>query len=88
MDYLNQYHEVFYNSSDPPELCGQARKTIGLDWIALGGETGPGARPMNPDWARSIKDQCNEAGVPFFFKQMGSAWKGATPPDLMVRELP
>jgi protein gp37 len=44
---------------------------IGLDWTICGGETGPGARPMHPDWARSLRDQCHAAGVPFFFKQWG-----------------
>jgi protein gp37 len=44
-----------------------------LDWIIVGGESGPGARPMHPDWARSIRDQCAAAGVAFFFKQWG-AW--------------
>lgn len=43
----------------------------GLDWIVLGGESGPGARPMHPDWARAIRDQCAAAGVPFVFKQWG-----------------
>ncbi len=43
----------------------------GIDWVIVGGESGPGARPMNPDWARSIRDQCVAAGVPFFFKQWG-----------------
>lgn len=42
-----------------------------LDWIVAGGESGPGARPMHPDWARSLRDQCAAAGVPFFFKQWG-----------------
>lgn len=42
-----------------------------LDWIVCGGESGTGARPMHPDWARSVRDQCVEAGVPFFFKQWG-----------------
>jgi len=45
----------------------------GLDWVIVGGESGPGARPMHPDWARSLRDQCQAAGVPFFFKQWG-AW--------------
>lgn len=44
----------------------------GLNWLIVGGESGPGARPMHPDWARSIRDQCAAAGVPFFFKQWGS----------------
>lgn len=42
-----------------------------LDWVIVGGESGPGARPMRPDWARSLRDQCVAAGVPFFFKQWG-----------------
>lgn len=43
----------------------------GIDWVIVGGESGPNARPMHPDWARGIRDQCQEAGVPFFFKQWG-----------------
>lgn len=42
-----------------------------LDWIIVGGESGANARPMHPDWARSIRDQCNSANVAFFFKQWG-----------------
>ena len=42
-----------------------------LDGVIVGGESGPGARPMHPDWARSLRDQCQSAGVPFFFKQWG-----------------
>jgi protein gp37 len=42
-----------------------------LDWVIAGGESGPGARPMHPDWARSLRDQCWAAGVPFLFKQHG-----------------
>jgi protein gp37 len=43
-----------------------------LDWVIAGGESGPGARPMHPDWIRSLRDQCTAAGVPFFFKQWGN----------------
>jgi protein gp37 len=43
----------------------------GLDWVIAGGESGPGARPMHPDWARSLRDQCAAAGTAFFFKQWG-----------------
>lgn len=43
----------------------------GLSWVIVGGESGPGARPMHPDWARSLRDQCTTAGVPYFFKQWG-----------------
>lgn len=48
-----------------------------LGWVIVGGESGPRARPMHPDWARSIRDQCAAAGVPFFFKQWGGADKKA-----------
>ena len=41
------------------------------DWVIVGGESGPRARPMHPDWARSLRDQCEAAGVPFLFKQWG-----------------
>ena len=46
-------------------------KVAGLDWVIVGGESGPHARPMHPDWALSIRDQCQVARVPFFFKQWG-----------------
>ena len=42
-----------------------------IDWVICGGESGPNARPMHPDWARNLRDQCTTAGVPFFFKQWG-----------------
>lgn len=45
----------------------------GIGWVIVGGESGPGARPMHPDWVRDIRDRCVDAGVPFFFKQWG-AW--------------
>lgn len=44
-----------------------------LDWVVAGGESGPGGRPMHPDWARQLRDQCADAGTPFLFKQWG-AW--------------
>jgi protein gp37 len=45
--------------------------SVGLDWVICGGESGPKARPMHPDWARGLRDQCAAAGVPFLFKQWG-----------------
>lgn len=48
-----------------------------LNWVIVGGESGPNARPMHPDWARLIRDHCVAAGVPFFFKQWGE-WAGGT----------
>ncbi len=74
-----------------------------LDWIVVGGESGGGARPMDPAWARALRDQCTDAGGAFWMgKQTGSnraAWPGAArrsrrstcahlPPDLRIRELP
>jgi protein gp37 len=47
----------------------------GIDWVIVGGESGPGARPMEPGWALSLRDQCQDAGVPFFFKQWGGIRK-------------
>jgi len=47
----------------------------GIDWVIVGGESGPGARPMKPEWALSVRDQCLQARVPFFFKQWGGVRK-------------
>ena len=57
-----------------------------IDWVIVGAETGPGARPMHPDWARDVRDQCQEAGVPFFFKKMSG--RQPIPDDLQIREMP
>lgn len=42
-----------------------------VDWVVVGGESGPGARPMHPEWARSLREQCQDSGTPFLFKQWG-----------------
>ena len=47
----------------------------GIDWVIVGGESGPGARPMERDWVVSLRDQCRSARVPFFFKQWGGVQK-------------
>jgi protein gp37 len=47
----------------------------GIDWVIVGGESGPGARPMRREWVLDIRDQCLKAGVPFFFKQWGGTNK-------------
>ncbi|OLS99363.1 hypothetical protein BJF90_39320 [Pseudonocardia sp. CNS-004] len=67
----------------------------GLHWLIVGGESGPGARPMRPAWARDLVEQCHAAHVPVFVKQLGSAHgphKGSDtatwPPELRVREWP
>ncbi len=50
----------------------------GMDWVIVGGESGPKARPMKEEWVLEIKDQCEAFGVPFFFKQWGGVWKKKT----------
>jgi protein gp37 len=47
----------------------------GIDWVIVGGESGPGARPMLEEWVIDIRDQCITAGIPFFFKQWGGTKK-------------
>ena len=61
--------------------------TTKLGWVIVGGESGPGARPMHPDWARSLRDQCQAAGVPFFFKQWGE-WVPFNQPDSLYSNGP
>lgn len=72
-------------SSRGPLDAGLLHNGGRLDWVVAGGESGKGARPMHPDWARALRDQCDAAGVPFFFKQWGNyaPLRGATPPDTM-----
>jgi len=50
----------------------------GINWVIVGGESGPGARPLDPDWVRDIRDQCLRRRIPFFFKQWGGRNKKAT----------
>ena len=66
--------EVRFLSCEP--LLGPiALDLTGIHWVIVGGESGPVRRPMDPDWALAIRDQCGAARVPFFFKQ----WGGRTP---------
>ncbi len=68
----------------PMHNCQRGRRTEaafmkgrdGLDWIVVGGESGPNARPMHPDWVRQLRDICHDEDVPFFFKQWGE-WSPA-----------
>lgn len=56
-----------------------------IDWVIVGGESGPGARPMREDWVLSIQGQCRAQDVPFFFKQWGGARKSLTGRELRGR---
>jgi protein gp37 len=70
--------DVKFLSLEP--LLGPLRRLNlrGIDWVIVGGESGPGARPMDPEWVRDIRDQCIRANVPFFFKQWGGPFKKRT----------
>lgn len=50
----------------------------GIDWVIVGGESGPHARPVDPAWVQELRDRCASAGVPFFFKQWGGVFKSRT----------
>ena len=58
-------------NGDAHSCAGHVYPQPAIDWVIVGGESGPGARPMHPEWARSIRDQCIDAHVPFHFKQWG-----------------
>jgi protein gp37 len=68
-------HHTIIDSLDGYALSdnwsGSGHERTKLDWVVVGGESGPGARPMHPDWAHSLRDQCAAAGVAFHFKQWG-----------------
>lgn len=73
------------------ETCRDGYAT--LDWIVVGGESGPKARPMDVAWARQLRDQCDSDGIPFFMKQMGGVRdkRGdleSIPEDLRIRQMP
>lgn len=63
---INIVDAMWAGDADPLEYLSSS-----IDWVVAGGESGPGARPMHPDWARTLRDQCADAGVPFLFKQWG-----------------
>ena len=66
-----------------PLLGGVGNASIrGIDWVIVGGESGPGSRSMNPEWVYSIREKCEEEGVPFFFKQWGGFNKKKTGREL------
>ena len=68
--YISEYLTVI-NESGSHDYGGPFSGREKLDWVIVGGESGHNARPMHPDWVRSIRDQCKEANVPYFFKQWG-----------------
>ena len=74
--HLRQTHAAIEFLSVEPLLGPIPRLPLaGIDWVILGGESGPGAREMNPEWVRRIRDACLARAVPFFFKQWGGVNK-------------
>jgi protein gp37 len=87
IDFLRETHaNVKFLSVEP--LLGPIPKLKlrGIDWVIVGGESGPGARWMDPAWATDIRDQCVEAKVAFFFKQWGGTNKKAAGRELQGRK--
>src|SRR6056297_2202150 len=75
-NYGNSYIDALtgsYTSYITGQRIDKENYFASLDWVIAGGESGPHARPMHPDWVRSIRDQCKQTGTPLFFKQWG-AW--------------
>lgn len=88
---LGKLHQAITYYQTPEHMGGfevGSRYYPRLDWVIVGGESGPHARPMHPDWARSLRDQCVAAGVAFNFKQWGE-WvprRGFACPDDLPRD--
>jgi protein gp37 len=70
----------------PPDSLALGPRT----WVIVAGEQGPHARcrPMDPNWARVVRDQCGNASIPFFMKQMAKPKSAPIPPDLHIRQFP
>ena len=86
-------HEGRPTALDPSGRTDHLDGLRGLDWVICGGESGPHARPMDPAWARTLRDQCVAARVAFFMKQMGGRVDkrgelGAFPEEFRIRETP
>ena len=72
IDHLRETPAAVKFLSCEPLLGPLDLELEGIDWVIVGGESGPGARPMQPEWARGIRDQCAATRTPFFFKQWGA----------------
>lgn len=84
-DYKNKF-KIEQRDGKTVRVRSQYDGVDGIDWIIQGGESGHHKRPFNLDWAYLLRDQCKEAGIPYFFKQIDKI--KAVPDDLMIREFP
>lgn len=86
LDWINYGNDLVYNPEHREWVAWRRERaklfSLGrqIDWVIVGGESGTKARPMHPDWARSLRDECQAAGVKFFFKQWG-AWAPVESPE-------
>ena len=92
-DYLRQVPAAIRFISAEPLLGPIELDLAGISWVIVGGESGPRCRPMSIEWARDVRDQCRQAGVSYFLKQLGGhPDKGHQltnfPEDLRIREMP
>jgi protein gp37 len=86
IDHLRQTHAKTKFLSLEPLLGAIPHMNLaGINWVIVGGESGPGARPIQPEWVTDIRDQCLAAKVPFFFKQWGGVNKKKTGRELEGR---
>jgi len=80
---------AFLATPDPSPVPDGAHRGPGIGWVIVGGESGPGARPMQPEWVRRVRDDCTNASVPFFFKQWGEwgigGWRVGVTDGQLVR---
>jgi protein gp37 len=93
VDFRHIKEETGFTFDALSKKIGISFRGVGLDWIIVGGETGPGARPLHPDWVRSIRDQCQAAGVPLFIKTFPVNGKVSNqisewPEDVRIRSYP
>ena len=86
-DYKNKDNATPIMHEGKPHLSyGQYDGMRGIDWVIQGGESGHHKRPFNLEWARKMKEQCREANIPYFFKQIDKIKE--IPEDLMIRQFP
>ncbi|MDM8011751.1 MAG: phage Gp37/Gp68 family protein [Parasphingorhabdus sp.] len=80
------FDDIWWQRAVRDAIAGVVDYDSAIDWVVLGGESGNTARPMHPDWARQIRDQCEAADVPFFFKQWGEYAPHPSGEEVTIRQ--